>query len=271
MTGKLILKSLIFTLPWKRYNPADRKWIVCGCEFYQSSWSTGVTTRTFILSCWLCCSVSVFVEGTHVSGEMLDQAAGFLFNFVFCCTYRLQRWAASVHVAGCGGATCPGAGESDWGCWDCAAASRTGCPNGLAVGTTQKRRREHTTNEKEKKTATHHNRDVRKTEKQREERIVGRRWKRRVSKKSTKFHRVEKWKKKERRNEVRRWGGGGGRKWRERRERLVWFKHTACRQHAVRQKGKADGDFLWTRKCRNNSNQKTENSLWDLWTSLWLL
>lgn len=183
MTGKLILKSLIFSLPWKRYNPADRKWIVCGCEFYQSSWSTGVTTRSFILSCWLCCSVSVFVEGTHVSGEMLDQAAGFLFNFFFCCTYRLQRWAASVHVAGCGGATCPGAGGSDWGCWDCAAASRTGCPNGLAVGTTQKRRREHTTNEKEKKTATHHNRDVRKTEKQREERIVGRRWKRRVSKK----------------------------------------------------------------------------------------
>lgn len=151
MTGKLILKSLIFSLPWKRYNPADRKWIVCGCEFYQSSWSTGVTTRSFILSCWLCCSVSVFVEGTHVSGEMLDQAAGFLFNFFFCCTYRLQRWAASVHVAGCGGATCPGAGGSDWGCWDCAAASRTGCPNGLAVGTTQKRRREHTTNEKEKK------------------------------------------------------------------------------------------------------------------------
>lgn len=151
MTGKLILKSLIFSLPWKRYNPADRKWIVCGCEFYQSSWSTGVTTRSFILSCWLCCSVSVFVEGTHVSGEMLDQAAGFLFNFFFCCTYRLQRWAASVHVAGCGGATCPGARGSDWGCWDCAAASRTGCPNGLAVGTTQKRRREHTTNEKEKK------------------------------------------------------------------------------------------------------------------------
>lgn len=151
MTGKLILKSLIFSLPWKRYNPADRKWIVCGCEFYQSSWSTGVTTRSFILSCWLCCSVSVFVEGTHVSGEMLDQAAGFLFNFFFCCTYQLQRWAASVHVAGCGGATCPGAGGSDWGCWDCAAASRTGCPNGLAVGTTQKRRREHTTNEKEKK------------------------------------------------------------------------------------------------------------------------
>lgn len=151
MTGKLILKSLIFSLPWKRYNPADRKWIVCGCEFYQSSWSTGVTTRSFILSCWLCCSVSVFVEGTHVSGEMLDQAAGFLFNFFFCCTYRLQRWAASVHVAGCGGVTCPGARGSDWGCWDCAAASRTGCPNGLAVGTTQKRRREHTTNEKEKK------------------------------------------------------------------------------------------------------------------------
>lgn len=59
MTGKLILKSLIFSLPWKQHNPADRKWIVCGCEFYQSSWSTGVTTRSFILSCWLCCSVSV--------------------------------------------------------------------------------------------------------------------------------------------------------------------------------------------------------------------
>lgn len=51
---------------------------------------------------------------------------------VMCCTYRLQRRAASVRVAGCGGATRPGAGGSDWGCWDCAAASRTGCPNGLA-------------------------------------------------------------------------------------------------------------------------------------------
>lgn len=53
---------------------------------------------------------------------------------VMCCTYRLQRWAASVRVVGCGGATRPEVGESDWGCWDCAAASRTGCPNGLAVG-----------------------------------------------------------------------------------------------------------------------------------------
>lgn len=49
------------------------------------------------------------------------------------CTYRLQQRAASVCVAGCGGATRPVAGGSDWGCWDCAAASRTGCPNGLAV------------------------------------------------------------------------------------------------------------------------------------------
>lgn len=52
-----------------------------------------------------------------------------------CCTYRLQRWrAASVHAVGCVGATHPVVGELDWGWWDCAAASRMDCPNGLAVG-----------------------------------------------------------------------------------------------------------------------------------------
>lgn len=55
-------------------------------------------------------------------------------SLVMCCTYRLQRRAASVRVAGCGGATRPAVGGSDWGCWDCAAASRMGCPSGLAVG-----------------------------------------------------------------------------------------------------------------------------------------
>lgn len=49
-----------------------------------------------------------------------------------------------MRVAGCGGATGPGAGESDWGRWDCAAASRTGCPSGLAVETTRRRRTKHT-------------------------------------------------------------------------------------------------------------------------------
>lgn len=28
---------------------------------------------------------------------------------------------------------CPGEGGSDWDCWNCAAASRMGCPHGLAV------------------------------------------------------------------------------------------------------------------------------------------
>lgn len=205
MTGKLILKSLIFSLHWKRQNPADRKWNVCGCEFYQSSCSTGVTMCSFILSFGF---AAVFLEGIHVSAEMFDQAAGFLFNFFFCCTYRLQRRAAGVHVAGCGGATRPGAGGSDWGCWDCAAASRTGCPNGLAVGTTKAKTGTHN-KRKEKSDAPQQRREEdRKTE--REERIVGRRRKKRVSKKSTKFHRVEKWKKEEKRNEVRRWGRGGG-------------------------------------------------------------
>lgn len=35
-------------------------------------------------------------------------------------------------VAGCVGAMRPGVGGSDWDCWNCAAASRRGCPDGLA-------------------------------------------------------------------------------------------------------------------------------------------
>lgn len=38
-----------------------------------------------------------------------------------------------MRVAECGGGKRPWGGDSDWGCWDCAAASRTGSPNGLAV------------------------------------------------------------------------------------------------------------------------------------------
>lgn len=67
------------------------------------------------------------------------------------CTYRLQQRAASVCVAGCGGATRPVAGGSDWGCWDCAAASRTGCPNGLAV---RDDRQSHTAEHKDSNTRT---------------------------------------------------------------------------------------------------------------------
>lgn len=168
-------------------------------------WCNHVQFHPLMLALLQC--FCVFVEGIHVSAEMFDQAAGFLFNFFFCCTYRLQRRAAGVHVAGCGGATRPGAGGSDWGCWDCAAASRTGCPNGLAVGTTKAKTGTHN-KRKEKSDAPQQRREEdRKTE--REERIVGRRRKKRVSKKSTKFHRVEKWKKEEKRNEVRRWGRGG--------------------------------------------------------------
>lgn len=33
---------------------------------------------------------------------------------------------------------CPGEGGSDWDCWSCAAASRMGCPHGLAVARTDK-------------------------------------------------------------------------------------------------------------------------------------
>lgn len=75
---------------------------------------------------------------------------------VMCCTYRLQRWAASVRVARCGGATRPGAGESNWGCWDCAAASRTGCPSDLVGrGDTQPHTPEH-----EDQTHTTHDKDT---------------------------------------------------------------------------------------------------------------
>lgn len=70
-----------------------------------------------------------------------------------------------MHVAGCVGATRPGVGESDWGCWDCAAASRMGCPNGLAIGVGAGRQSHtHThpsTNRNDKVTmATHQNREM---------------------------------------------------------------------------------------------------------------
>lgn len=60
-----------------------------------------------------------------------------------------------MHVVGCVGATHPVAGELDWGWWDCAAASRTDCPNGLAVGdgggaTPDTQRSEHETDRNDK-------------------------------------------------------------------------------------------------------------------------
>lgn len=48
---------------------------------------------------------------------------------------------------------CPGEGGSDWDCWSCAAASRMGCPHGLAVARTDKNgtRRRHKADTKQKR------------------------------------------------------------------------------------------------------------------------
>lgn len=72
-----------------------------------------------------------------------------------------------MRVAGCGGATRPAVGESDWGCWDCAAASRTGCPDGLAVrDDTQPHAAEH--GDSNTHTHTHVTKDTKATHQDRE-------------------------------------------------------------------------------------------------------
>lgn len=96
--------------------------------------------------------------GVPDCGWMLLPILLLLFLLRGFCTYRLQqRRAASVHVAGR-----VGAGGSD-----CAAASRTGCPNGLAVGDetharTHRRDSNTPTETTEDTMATRQNRETRK-------------------------------------------------------------------------------------------------------------
>lgn len=120
---------------------------------------------SFILSCWLCCSVSVCLW----RGFMCRQR----------CSTRLlvsSLTSSSAVPTGCSGGLPACMWRGAEGRRAPVRGGRTGAagtvllPQERAVQTAwrsgrQKRRREHTTNGKKK--ATHHNRDVRKTEKQR--------------------------------------------------------------------------------------------------------